>query len=227
MRLVLLLILSFPKLLNAQIQDSVKWEVQSILTPGKHLVKELSAQPPKLTPQQIAVRNKVLAAIRDNRAWFQDSAMAASSKRLLEKIGLTPEDLKTYDSIRTERPPTITITGTDSLEIVRNGNVVNFKGNTDLDSLSVNLDSNSATFRGLTMTYKRKSTQNGEQSAFGSPVTMYQYIYESVDDPDNYTHYEFYIGRIGTTGEALLLLIAQKIVNRARMVNVHHFLQIE
>src|SRR5580698_10243238 len=99
MRLVLLLILSFPKLLNAQIQDSVKWEVQSILAPGKHLVKELSAQPPKLTPQQIAVRNKVLAAIRDNRAWFQDSAMAASSKRLLEKIGLTPDDLKTYDSI--------------------------------------------------------------------------------------------------------------------------------
>jgi hypothetical protein len=212
--------------------DSAVADLPQWLPPGKHLVHTFVPSYSKtLTPEQTILQDRVVRAFQQNAAWVRDSLMhyAKDSANfyvaLQRKTGISQQDFEAYSKLSTAGPQ-IQITGQDTLQIFRNGQRISFfcSGKLyQLDSLQIDLASNTAQFGQKTLTFQKKSKRTNTQGPFG-PVSGYQYEYETnslAARSDSATlnvsamtmeNYSLAVLRLANTGQIYIMFTGVKMV---------------
>jgi len=230
--LTLLFILFFLSSTHAQSGSVVADDIKELLPPGKFLAKSFLPALPELTPREKELQSKITKAAMEHASWFRDSMKGMDDvDKMMEKLGLTPAELEEFGKLSAKTSSSIRITGSDSLEILRSGNIISFKGHgvsKPLDSLQINLDANNAVFRGQVIPFKRSSPKNSDQDPFKTSKG-YEYSYEPPSDAtagpmhaiDNLVNFSLYVGSMQTTGETVLILLVLKNVDRRTVLNIN------
>jgi len=230
--LTLSLLIALFSFSHAQSGAAIADDIRDLLPSGKYLAKSFLPATPELTPREKELQDKIVKAAMDHADWFRDSVKSIEDvDRMMKKLGLTPEELEEYTKQTTKSSGGIRITGSDSLEIIRSGNIISFRGHgasRPLDSLQINLDANNAVFRGQVMPFKGPAGKIGDGKLF-ELSKGYEYSYEppldATGDPmhviDNLTRYTLVVGRVQTTNETVLVLMAMKNVNRRTVLNIN------
>jgi hypothetical protein len=172
-------------------EDSAVADLPKWLPPGKHLVHTfLPSYTKTLTPEQTILQDRVVSAFQQNAAWVRDSMTyyakdsANFYATIQRKIGISQQDFEAYSKLSAAGPQ-IQITGQDTLQIFRNGQRISFfcSGKLyQLDSLQIDLASNTAQFGQKTLTFHEESKRKNTEGPFG-PAKGYQYEFQTYSLP--------------------------------------------
>jgi hypothetical protein len=212
--------------------DSAVADLPEWLPPGKHLVHTFVPSYTKsLTPEQTILQDRVVRAFQQNAAWVRDSVgyytndSANFYAALQRKTGISQQDFEAYTKLSAAGPQ-IQITGQDTLQIFRNGQRISFfcSGKLyELDSLQIDLTSNTAQFGQKTLTFHKESKSKNTEGPFG-PAKGYQYEYETNSLParaDSATlnlsaitmeNYSLAVLRLANTGQVFIMFTGVKMV---------------
>lgn len=219
-------------------RDSAVKDLLSYLQPGKHIAGIIAApgNSNKYTPRQQEIMAKAMKAMTKNSAWVRDSlAYYAQQGRLdvfREKLGLTEDEFKEYTKLGEKGTENneISISGHDTLEIIRNDHVITFGGTgllRPLDSLSIDLRSNQAKYKEFIMAYSKKVGSSNSNNAFKSEWSGNEYKFESLP-PDgfknmetlNWTQVSLQVSKLKNNGKTTLFLMAIQYVQGKHILNV-------
>ena len=202
------------------------------LTPGIHVADVMGRQQPTVREYQLL--GKVMQAIQTNRSWFIDTLPKLPPNQFadgLKKLGLTQAEYDEYNDL-SERRDSIVVVGKDTLEIIRRGNIISFKGRNrlkSLDSLKIDLAGKLALYGRRRDSIPFSGIIDGidkskDKSPFLAATPCYKFsITRQTSDAAalaagdwhqlNVTDMGLTIGRMENTNKTMLLLMASKITN--------------
>jgi hypothetical protein len=214
------------------LSSDVQKDLSLWLKPGIHVADVMGRKQP--TAREYQLLGKVMRAMQTNRVWFTDTLPNLPPKQLvdsLQKLGLTKKEYDEYNELSDRRDSAIVL-GRDTLEIIRRGNIISFKGRNRLKSLdSVKIDlagklvlygrgRDSLPYSGVITIDQKSKDKNPFLSA--SPSYKFSLIRQLSDANAlatgdwhslSVTDMALTIGRVENTHKTMLLLMASKITN--------------
>jgi len=215
------------------LSGDVQKDLPLLLKPGIHVADVLGRQQP--TAREYQLLGKVMMAIQTNRVWFTDTLPALPPGQFaagLKKLGLTPAEYDEYNELSESRDSAVVV-GRDTLEIIRKGNIISFKGRNrlkSLDSVKIDLVSklvlygrkrDSLAYSGTTT--NNSSNNNDHKNIYPIPPASYKFsLTRQTSDANaltagnwqnlNVKDMGLTVGRVEDTHKTMLLLMASKIV---------------
>jgi len=153
-------------------------EVLSLLKPGKHIASIATSDYQSSTPRLDTISMKVQYFMGQHETWFRDSMpFIADLTPYHSKFNLTKEEFNDYLKFRNNVKKYIQ----DSLEIIKKGNLLTFKGMGKLkmlDSLIIDLSKNKAVYKGYAMKFVKKIEVPGVSNLWNTPGYSFEYAFE-------------------------------------------------
>jgi len=217
-----------PQPLTGEVQK----DLSAWLKPGIHVADVMGRKQP--TAREYQILGKVMGALQSNRTWFTDTLPNLPPKQLadsLQKLGLTKAEYDEYNELSDRRDSAIVL-GKDTLEIIKRGNIIFFKGRNrlrSLDSVKIDLGGKLALYgrKRDSLTYAGVTTidhHNKDKNPFLLASPAYKFsLYRRQGDANaltagnwqslSVTDMALTIGRVENTHQTMLLLMASKITN--------------
>ncbi|WP_315823483.1 hypothetical protein [Paraflavitalea speifideaquila] len=221
--------------LTAGYAQTADKDLPTLLKPGKHTASIISMSPPTQTPRQNELLAKVMKAMQKNMQWFKDSlALVTDMNAYYNKFGLTKEEFEEYLAMSGEKPTmNSAITAQDTLELTHTNHLISFKGQgrlKALDSLHIDLQKNTAVFRGQDIPYDKFRQMPATNNPFKSSLSGHLYKFEAngaVDsqkpaDLKNYSvsNYSVMIGKMDSNGKTAILVMIMQMDNGKMVRNI-------